>query len=179
MVKDNDKKTVMAVQSLRNILMGSTMVATSSFLICCGLLAFTSTVSDKRRLVLSSMNRVEVTRKCAVLVPAFLTVFFCHVLSITFLNQVTMVVNILIQQECKITVEQATLMLAKGMLMTTIGNRLFFAAMPLVLWLYSPVLVFACSVLIVAALFSVDIVRKDGRARLAAVNDGNGEIIPT
>ncbi|XP_020596679.1 uncharacterized protein LOC110036548 [Phalaenopsis equestris] len=171
MLKENDKKNVLAVQSLRNNIMGSSLVASSSFLICCGLLAFTSTISDKRELVLTNLNQVEVSHKSAVLILAFMAVFFCQTLSITFLAQLSLAINTLILPETKVTPEQLLTMLTKGILLNTIANRLFFTAMPLVLWIYSPVLVFASTCGVIAVLYMTDIVPR--RKVVTYENDEN------
>ncbi|KAF9617551.1 hypothetical protein IFM89_037363 [Coptis chinensis] len=54
MMKDNDKKNILAVQSLRNAVMGSTLMATTSILLCSGLAAvISSTYSVKKPLDIS------------------------------------------------------------------------------------------------------------------------------
>ncbi|KAI0518871.1 hypothetical protein KFK09_006308 [Dendrobium nobile] len=175
MLKENDKKNVLAVQSLRNSLMGSSLVASSSFLICCGLLAFTSTISDKRELVLTNLNQVEVSHKSAILILAFMAVFFLQTLSITYLNQLALAINTLILPETRITVEQLLMMLDKGILLSIIGNRLFFTAMPLVLWIYSPVLVFGSTCAVVAVLYITDIVPR--KKTVGYENNENREVV--
>ncbi|XP_020701311.1 uncharacterized protein LOC110113189 [Dendrobium catenatum] len=175
MLKENDKKNVLAVQSLRNSLMGSSLVASSSFLICCGLLAFTSTISDKRELVLTNLNQVEVSHKSAILILAFMAVFFLQTLSITYLNQLALAINTLVLPETRITVEQLLMMLDKGILLSIIGNRLFFTAMPLVLWIYSPVLVFGSTCAVVAVLYITDIVPR--KKTVGYENNENREVV--
>uniref|UniRef100_A0A7N0V8N0 Uncharacterized protein n=1 Tax=Kalanchoe fedtschenkoi TaxID=63787 RepID=A0A7N0V8N0_KALFE len=50
-LKDNEKKNILAVQTLRNMIMGSTLMATTSILLCCGLAAvISSTYSVKKPL---------------------------------------------------------------------------------------------------------------------------------
>ncbi|PPD85286.1 hypothetical protein GOBAR_DD17779 [Gossypium barbadense] len=50
-MKDNEKKNIVAVQTLRNTIMGSTLMATTSILLCAGLAAvISSTYSIKRPL---------------------------------------------------------------------------------------------------------------------------------
>ncbi|KAG0468392.1 hypothetical protein HPP92_017720 [Vanilla planifolia] len=98
---DNDKKNILAVQSLRNSLMGSSLVASSSFLVCIALLTFTGTISDKQQLALTSLNQSAVSHKSAALILAFMAVFLCEALSITFLNQLSLVINTLVLDECR------------------------------------------------------------------------------
>ncbi|KAG0466749.1 hypothetical protein HPP92_018329 [Vanilla planifolia] len=125
--------------------MGSSLVASSSFLVCIALLTFTGTISDKQQLALTSLNQSAVSHKSAALILAFMAVFLCEALSITFLNQLSLVINTLVLDECRVTEGQLLAILEKGMLLATLGNRIFFTAMPLLLWIYSPVLVFGSS----------------------------------
>ncbi|CAH1427482.1 unnamed protein product [Lactuca virosa] len=41
-MKDNDKKNILAIQTIRNTIMGSTLMATTSIVLCCGLAAVVS-----------------------------------------------------------------------------------------------------------------------------------------
>ncbi|KAK8949612.1 hypothetical protein KSP39_PZI006138 [Platanthera zijinensis] len=178
MLKENDKKNVLVVQSLRNNLMGSTLVASSSFLICCAILAFTSTISDKRELVMTSLNQVEVSHKSSILIISFLSVFFIQTLSISFLNQLAMALNTLVLPESAVTPKQLGAMLSKGMLLSAIGNRVFFTAMPLVLWIYNPVLVLGATCGVVAVLYSTDFVPvRKSAGDLESSSTGSGDVV--
>ncbi|KAK7267223.1 hypothetical protein RIF29_19888 [Crotalaria pallida] len=51
MMKDSDKKNIVAVQSIINMIMGSTLMASKSILLCCGLgVVISSTYSVKKPL---------------------------------------------------------------------------------------------------------------------------------
>lgn len=47
-------------------------------------------------------------------------------------------------------------LLERGFVLNTVGNRLFYAALPLMLWIFGPVLVFLCSVMMVPLLYNLD-----------------------
>ncbi|KAK9931426.1 hypothetical protein M0R45_018701 [Rubus argutus] len=92
MLKDIEKKNILAVQTLRNNVMGSTLMATTSILLCAGLAAvISSTYSVKKPLndaVYGAHGEFMMALKYVTLLTIFLFSFFCHSLSIRFLNQV-------------------------------------------------------------------------------------------
>ncbi|KAG9135246.1 hypothetical protein Leryth_013525 [Lithospermum erythrorhizon] len=92
-MKDNEKKNILAVQTLRNTIMGSTLMATTSILLCSGLAAvISSTYSVKKPLddtIYGAHGEFMVALKYVSLLLIFLFSFICHSLSIRFINQVS------------------------------------------------------------------------------------------
>lgn len=165
-VKDNDKKNILAVQTLRNTIMGSTLMATTSILLCSGLAAvISSTYSVKKPLndtVYGAHGEFMVALKYVSLLTIFLFSFLCHSLSIRFINQVNILINAPQENTSPVTIPYIAELLEKGYLLNTIGNRLFYAGLPLLLWIFGPVLVFLCSVTMVPVLYNLDIVFPSG-----------------
>ncbi|XVE71392.1 hypothetical protein DITRI_Ditri10aG0146800 [Diplodiscus trichospermus] len=174
MMKDNDKKNILAVQTLRNSIMGSTLMATTSILLCAGLAAvISSTYSVKKPLsdsIFGAHGEFMVSLKYVTILCIFLFSFFCHSISIRFVNQVNILINTPQDPTSIVTPEYVSELLEKGFLLNTIGNRLFYAALPLLLWIFGPVLVFLCSVTMVPVLYNLDFVfgyrkgNKQGKA---------------
>ncbi|KAI3435370.1 uncharacterized protein J3R85_006096, partial [Psidium guajava] len=167
MMKDNDKKNILAVQTLRNTIMGSTLMATTSILLCSGLAAvISSSYSVKKPLndsVYGGHGEFMVAVKYVTLLTILLFSFLCHSLSIRFINQVNILINIPLHQADPemasiVTPQYISELLEKGFLLNTVGNRLFYAAIPLLLWIFGPVLVFLCSVTLVPVLYNLDFV---------------------
>ncbi|KAG1331995.1 hypothetical protein COCNU_02G019630 [Cocos nucifera] len=172
MLKDSDRKNVLVVQTLRNHILGSTLIATSSVLICCGLLTFAgNTYNAPKR----HRNELEVTSKCAAMILAMLCALSCQILSIMFVNQVNMLANTLTVEDCPVTPEFAAKLLAKGVFLNTVGNRLFFCGLPLLLWVFGPVLVLLSSVALIPVWYSIDFVGADDKGEVGAkVSAGMG-----
>ncbi|PIN02599.1 hypothetical protein CDL12_24893 [Handroanthus impetiginosus] len=179
MMKDNDKKNILAVQTLRNTIMGSTLMATTSILLCSGLAAvISSTYSIKKPLndaVYGAHGEFMVALKYVTLLLVLLFSFLCHSLSIRFINQVNFLIN------CPpdtsngvVTPEYVSELLERGFTLNTAGNRLFYAALPLLLWIFGPVLVFLCSVTMVPVLYNLDFVFAAEKKKLGTEN-GNCE----
>ncbi|XP_044463391.1 uncharacterized protein LOC123194285 [Mangifera indica] len=175
-MKDNDKKNILAVQTIRNMIMGSTLMATTSILLCTGLAAvISSTYSIKKPLndaVYGGHGEFILALKYVTLLTIFLFSFFCHSLSIRFVNQVNILINTPPDPLAIVTPEYVSELLEKGFLLNTVGNRLFYAAMPLLLWIFGPVLVFLCSVTMVPVLYNLDVVLGSGKGKLA-VDESN------
>nr|DAD46155.1 TPA_asm: hypothetical protein HUJ06_004385 [Nelumbo nucifera] len=55
-------------------------------------------------------------------------------------------------------------LLEKGFTLNTVGNGLFYSALPLLLWIFGPVLVFLCSVTIIPILYNLDFVFGTGKS---------------
>ncbi|KAF5178274.1 hypothetical protein FRX31_032138 [Thalictrum thalictroides] len=169
MMKDNDKKNILAVQSLRNAIMGSTLMATTSILLCSGLAAvISSTYSVKKPLndtIFGAHGEFMIALKYVTLLLIFLFAFLCYSLSIRFINQVNFLINTPQDLMNIVTPEYVSDLLEKGFMLNTVGNRLFYAALPLLLWIFGPVLVFLCSVTMVPILYNLDFIfgnEKDG-----------------
>ncbi|KAK7311813.1 hypothetical protein RJT34_10186 [Clitoria ternatea] len=176
MMKDNEKKNILAVQSLRNTIMGSTLMATTSILLCSGLAAIvSSTYSVKKPLedtVYGGHGEFMVSLKYVTLLTIFLFSFFCHSLSIRFINQVNILINTPQDSMSLVTPEYVHEILEKGFILNTVGNRLFYAALPLLLWIFGPVLVFLCSITMVPVLYNLDfVVTNNAKGKLDIVNE--------
>nr|AFK33773.1 unknown [Medicago truncatula] len=170
MMKDNEKKNILAVQSLRNTIMGATLMATTSILLCSGLAAvISSTYSVKKPLndaIYGAHGEFMVALKYVSLLTIFLFSFFCHSLSIGFINQVNILINTPQDPMSLVTPEYIFEILEKGFILNAVGNRLFYAGLPLLLWIFGPVMVFLCSLAMVPVLYNLDFVYTTGKGKM-------------
>ena len=163
--------------------MGCTLMATTSILLCTGLAAvLSSTYSIKKPLndaVYGAHGEFMLALKYVTLLTLFLFSFFCHSLSIRFINQVNILINIPAGATA-VTPDYISDLLDKGFLLNTVGNRLFYGALPLLLWIFGPVLVFVCSVSMVPVLYNLDIVcyaaAAAGKRNTLAAGEANGDL---
>ncbi|XP_028781313.1 uncharacterized protein LOC114737531 [Neltuma alba] len=135
-------------------------MATTAILLCSGLAAvISSTYSVKKPVnetVYGAHGEFMVALKYVTLLTVFLFSFFCHSLSIRFMNQVNILINTPQDPMSLVTPEYLHELLEKGFILNTLGNRLFYAAIPLLLWIFGPVLVFLCSCTMVPVLYNLD-----------------------
>ncbi|CAL0333020.1 unnamed protein product [Lupinus luteus] len=180
-LKDNDKKNILAVQSLRNTIMGATLMATTSILLCSGLAALiSSTYSVKKPLndtVYGAHGEFMVALKYVTLLTMFLFSFFCHSLSIRFINQVNILINTPQDPMSLVTPQYINEILEKGFILNTVGNRLFYTGLPILLWIFGPVLVFLCFLTMVPVLYNLDIVFTSGKGKMMEVKEINSDFI--
>lgn len=184
-MQESEKKSVLAVQTLRNSIMGTTLMATTSILLCSALGALlSSTYSVKAPLqamdsAAGDTSPLLLALKYVVLLLLFLFAFLCYSLSIRFINQVAFLINLvsLTQDDVDrlddgggLSPEYVADLLEKSFLLNIIGNRIFYSALPLLLWIVGPVLVFLCSAVMLPILYNLDVC--GGRARRNGKNAG-------
>ena len=154
------------MQTIRNAIMASTLMATTSILICCGLGAvISSTYSVKKPLndsIYGAHGEFMVELKYATVLFLFILAFVCYSLSIRFINQANFLLNVPLgtfegDSSLVLTPRYVSGILEKGFALNTIGNRLFFAALPLLLWIFGPVLVFLTSASLLPLLYCLDV----------------------
>lgn len=172
---------MLVVQTLRNMIMGSTLMATTSVLLSAGLAAVvSSTYSVKKPLnetVYGAEGEFMVAMKYVTVLTIFLLSFFCHSLSITFLHQVSILVSSPCDPISMLTPEYVSELLEKSSTLNTVGNRLFYAALPLLLWIFGPVLVFFCFVSMVPAFYRYDFVFGSENAKIDASGSNGGDFV--
>ncbi|KAK7270743.1 hypothetical protein RJT34_26135 [Clitoria ternatea] len=166
MIKDIDKKNIVAVQSLRNVIMGSTLMATTAILLSAGLGAIvSSTYSVKKPIndaVFGAHGEFVVALKYSTLLTLLSFSFLCHTLSVRFLNQVNILICTPQDVKSMVTPEYLTHLLEKATVLNIVGNRLFFTALHLQLWIFGPVLPFLSSIVMVFILYNLDFVAENG-----------------
>ncbi|KAK7291249.1 hypothetical protein RIF29_06236 [Crotalaria pallida] len=168
MMKDIDKKSIVAVQAIRNMIMGSTLMATTSILLCAGMGSLLSSTYGVKKpindyFILGAQGEFVVALKYASLLAIFSLSFLCHTQSIRFLNQLNIL--ICIPQDVMSLVTPAYLreILEKASILYIVGNRLCCAGLSLLLWIFGPVLAFLSLVAMVALLYNLDYVAGNDR----------------
>jgi len=179
-VQDNAKNAVTVVQSMRNVIMGSTLMATTAILFCTGIAAvLSSTYTVKKPLsdtVFGAHGEYMMALKYVALLLAFLFAFLCHTLAICFLNQASFLIN---TSDCLVSADGAAgpegglpsacrdyvaEVMERGFTLNLVGNRLFYAGVPLLLWIFGPLLAFLSSAVMIPILYNLDIVDLKGHS---------------
>ncbi|KAG8381983.1 hypothetical protein BUALT_Bualt05G0029200 [Buddleja alternifolia] len=170
-IKDNEKKNILAVQTFRNMIMGSTLMATTSVLLCTALAAvISSSYSVKKPLndaVYGAHGEFTVALKYVSTLVVFLFSFVCHSLSIRFTNQVNFLINCPPPENSSggVTAAYVAELLERGFELNTVGCRLFYGGVPLLTWIFGPVLVFVCYVVVVFVFCNLDFVFVVGEVK--------------
>jgi hypothetical protein len=114
--------------------------------------------------------------KYVALLLAFLFAFLCHTLAICFLNQASFLIN---TSDCLFSADGAAgpegglpsacrdyvaEVMERGFTLNLVGNRLFYAGVPLLLWIFGPLLAFLSSAVMIPILYNLDIVDLKGHS---------------
>jgi uncharacterized membrane protein len=156
-----ERRDILAVQTLRNWTMAASFLASTGILICLGLLSVAAS-PEKMAEISPSLNavvrehRVLWLFKLMVLIVDFFFIFFSFCLAIRYLNHVNFMINVPFNLAHKITPEYITKILNTGMMHYTMGMRGYYFSVLLFLWLFGPIWMLLGTVVITAILYHLD-----------------------
>jgi uncharacterized membrane protein len=145
-VMRNPAKDVMAVQTLRNFIMGASLMASTATLLIIG----TLTLSGQADSIARSWHVLNVGGtyaaelwiiKVLCLLVDFIIAFFAFVMAVRLVNQVVFMVTLPPEPDAhqSLAPEAVAKRLNRAGNLFAIGLRTFFYAVPLVFWLFGPV----------------------------------------
>ncbi|KAH9621711.1 hypothetical protein KSS87_000757 [Heliosperma pusillum] len=149
----NDQPTngILGVQTLRNNLMASTLLATISI-----------TLSSLISAVISSLNRptptsisIDHVKYFSVLI-CFLSAFFCNMQCVRYFAHTSFLLNVPAPDQRDEFIEYVSQTLNRGCFFWSLGLRAFYFSFPLLLWIFGPIPMFVCSCLISLSLYFLD-----------------------
>lgn len=150
-------------------------MATTSILLSAGLAAIISSTNTVKKplddVIYGGHGEFMVALKYVTLLTIFLFSFFCHSLSIRFLNQLSLLICTPQDVMSMVTPDYLVEILERGTTLNTIGNRIFYSALPLLLWIFGPVLVFLCSLAMLIVFYNLDIVSESGKKEKIVLSD--------
>lgn len=151
MMSDPAKNGVLAVQTIRNNLMASTLLATIAI-----------TLSSLISAVVSSSNSliftIHTTKYLSVLI-CFLVAFFCNMQSTRYYAHVSFLLNVPSSYDDDVRgefVEYVAQHLNRGGLYWSLGLRAFYFSFPLLLWIFGAIAMLACSFFMTILLYFLD-----------------------
>jgi uncharacterized membrane protein len=157
-MQGDDKKGMLAVQSLRNTLMATTFTASITILVNMALAALTNNsykasrdLFDNPIFGLQSDGMFALKFGSASLL--LLLSFFCSSMSIGHLIDANFLINASAEFACP---GHTQTVLERGFLLALIGNRVLCITLPLLLWMLGPVLVALTSMALVWLLYELD-----------------------
>jgi uncharacterized membrane protein len=153
---------VMAVQTLRNFIMVSILMASTASLLILGTMSLSGqaeNISHSWHLLSTSSNysaQIWIIKVLFLLVN-FIIAFFAFAMSLRLCNHVLFMINV---KENAVNHNLAPAAVARRLVragdLFAVGMRSFFFAIPLVFWLFGPVFLFVASVVLVFTLFHLD-----------------------
>lgn len=164
-MQGDNKKGMLAVQSLRNTLMASVFTATITILITVALAALTNSAYKATHLfsnpIFGSQSGWMFPLKFGSASLLLLVSFLCSSMSIGYLIDATFLIN----SCCEFSSPGYTqIIFERGFMLALIGNRVFCITFPLLLWMLGPVLVVLSSGALVWGLYEFDFSRNFSEA---------------
>ena len=161
-VMRNPAKDVMAVQTLRNFIMGASLMASTATLLIIG----TLTLSGQAENISRSWHALNVGGtyaaelwiiKVLCLLLDFIIAFFAFVMAVRLVNQVVFMITMQEPEAHPLLTPQAVARrLNHAGDLFAIGMRAFFYAIPLVFWLFGPVFLVLATAGLVLTLHRLD-----------------------
>jgi uncharacterized membrane protein len=158
----NSNKDVMAVQTMRNFIMGSSLMASTAALLIIG----TLTLSGQAENISQSWHALNLKGSFATelwiikvmfLLVDFIVAFFAFAMSVRLANHVVFMVNVPDHDaHHNLSPKAVARRLHRAGNMFAIGMRAFFFAVPLVFWLFGPYFLLISSIGLVVALYHLD-----------------------
>jgi uncharacterized membrane protein len=161
-VMANPGKDVMAVQTLRNFIMGAAMMASTATFLIVGTLTLSGQADNIGRSwhvlnVIGSHTAELWIVKVLCLLVDFIVAFFAFAMAVRLVNHVVFMVNIP-ERDAHRALAPANVArrLNRAGNLFAVGMRAFFFAIPLVFWLFGPALLVIATVGLVLTLYHLD-----------------------
>ncbi len=156
-----EKRDILAVQTLRNWVMASSFLASTAILICLGLISVASSPEKMAEITPPPPPRVREHRvlwlfKLMVLICDFFITFFNFTLAIRYFNHVNFMINVPATLAHKITPQYVASILMSATFHYTAGMRGYYFGVLLVLWLFGPIWMLLGTVVMLVVLYRLD-----------------------
>lgn len=180
----NPSKDVMAVQTLRNFIMGVSLMASTAALLVIGTLTLSGQADDIARswhvLRIGGPHSTELWNfKVLCLLLDFIVAFFAFAMSVRLANHVVFMVNVPEHDaHHNLSPKAVAWRLHRAGSMFAIGMRAFFFAVPLVFWLFGPYFLLVASVGLVITLYRLDRSMPEEAIESPATQSNSSPVIP-
>jgi len=159
-VMEERGKDVLAIQTLRNSIMGPTFLASTAVLLILGVLSL-SGQSEKLNEVWGTFNMFEQGHqlwlaKLLLLALDYFVAFFCFSSAVRLFIHVGYMINVPASHHQAISPRTVAAFLNRAGFYHMLGMRAYYYSVPLVFWLFGPHFLLAATVLLVAVMFHLD-----------------------
>jgi uncharacterized membrane protein len=162
--QDGLKNGVLAVQTLRNNIMASTLLATAAITLCSVIGVLVSSIAPQEAaggVLLGDKRLVTSSIKLLCVLVCFLVAFLCNVQAVRYYSHVSFLVSIPIGPSAPgLSPEYVNKAIARGGQFWSIGLRAFYFSFPLFFWLFGPIPMFVSSVVLVVLLHFLDTAKE-------------------
>ena len=158
----NERRDILAVQTLRNSTMAATFLASTAVLLIIGVLTLSGQAA-KLNTTWHALNALGATHnsiwliKLLVLLSDLFVAFFCFSMSIRIFNHVGFMINVPLTLNHKmISPSHVALHLNRAGKFYSIGMRAYYFSVPMVFWLFGPHFLLASTIMLIFVLYFLD-----------------------
>ena len=156
-----ERRDILAVQTLRNWTMAATFLASTAMLISLGVLNLalsTEKMSEVSSLLnlFGSHHIVLWATKLLVLTLTFFFAFFSFTLAVRYYNHVGFMINVPVAGNSESDKRTVSKILNRGAMHYHLGMRAYYISIPLILWLLGPTWLLLGSLVLTAVLRRLD-----------------------
>ncbi|CAL5445231.1 unnamed protein product [Camellia sinensis] len=160
MMTDPLKNGVLIVQTIRNNIMASTLLATTAITLSSLISVFVSNASSSSNvsseIVYGNKTAIMSSIKYFALLLCFLVAFLCNVQSIRYYAHVSFLATLPTSIDKRESIEYVARSLNRGSLFWSLGLRAFYLSFPLFLWIFGPIPMLVCCCIMSFVLYFLD-----------------------
>ncbi|KAK9093666.1 hypothetical protein Scep_025135 [Stephania cephalantha] len=169
MMQDPSKNGVLAVQTLRNNIMASSLLASAVIMLSSVIAMLMSKPSAQSSLFLYGDNsHLGFSIKVFSILVCFLVAFLFNVQSVRYYSQASILINVpskkILSWSPSLTMDYVGRSVNRGSYFWSLGSRAFYLSFPLFLWLFGPIPMFLCCIVLLLMLYSLDMSAEFGPA---------------
>ncbi|XP_019200543.1 PREDICTED: uncharacterized protein LOC109194109 [Ipomoea nil] len=171
MMEDVSKNGVLAVQTFRNNIMASTLLASTAIMLSSLIAVLMTGFNNDRSMtfVFGDNSSLSACIKFFSILVCFLVAFLFNVQSIRYYSHASILVNVPYrkimegweapanQYRCVVTSEYVGRTVNRGSYFWSLGLRAFYFSFPLFLWIFGPIPMFLCCIVLVFMLYFLDV----------------------
>ncbi|KAL1365918.1 hypothetical protein HN51_013868 [Arachis hypogaea] len=158
MMSDPLKNGVLAVQTIRNNIMASTLLATTAITLSSLIGIFATSTGASEGMPFIPYTATSIKQICITI--CFLIAFLCNVQSIRYYAHVSFLITAPTVGDQREHMEYIGKILNRGSHSWSLGLRAFYLSFPLFLWIYGPIPMFACCCFTSFSLYFLDTTAK-------------------
>ncbi|WCJ27559.1 hypothetical protein M5689_009292 [Euphorbia peplus] len=164
MMDDPSKNGVLSVQTIRNNIMASTLLASTAITLSSVIAVLMANGTKDRTawmFVYGDTSEMGMSVKFFCIMACFMVAFLLNVQSIRYYSHASILINVpfkkLMSEHRHLTAEYVSKSVNRGSYFWSLGLRAFYFSFPLFLWIFGPIPMFLCCFLLVLMLYFLDV----------------------
>ncbi|XXG67003.1 hypothetical protein AAC387_Pa06g0445 [Persea americana] len=159
MMEDSPRNGILAVQTFRNNIMASTLMASTAIMLSSviSVLMVTGSGVEGRVFVYGDTSKLGLSIKFFSILACLLVAFLMNVLSIRYYSHASILINVPPKDnKPNLTIDYVGRTVNRGSYFWSLGLRAFYFSFPLFLWVFGPIPMFLCCLVLVFLLSFID-----------------------